>query len=124
MPLMKKPEGTWTVLVKGQGKARLKAVVESRPYLICDAEWIDEEVEITPPNRFLLHRFTTLIHNWLQQNVVEDHQRNVIMNNIKSTQAIMECLVMCMVEDPDVRQRFLEIDNADERAHFLQRIFT
>ena len=110
--------------MKGKGKARLRKVHEtSKPYLICDAELIEDIADITPPHRFALNRFKGVLSKWLEANIKEEKQRSVIMANIRSPQAFLECFAMCLVQDPDVRQVFLELNSSDERVLFLQKLY-
>lgn len=122
--LVRREDGSLVVQMKGKGKARLRQIVETEhPFLVCDAEKVDEVPEITPPHRFLLNRFKGLLGKWLDQNIDDEKQRALIQSNIRETQALLECCAMCLIKDPDVRQSFLELDSADERVKFLQKLF-
>jgi Lon protease-like protein len=122
--MIRREDGSMVVQMKGRGKARLRTLKdEGKPYLVAVADKVDEVLEITPPNRFALNRFKSLLGKWLEQNIEDEKQRTLILSNIRATHALLECCAMCLVKDPDARQSFLELDSADERVKFLQKLF-
>lgn len=116
-------DGTMVIVLQGQGKARLLEVVQEKPYLICQAERIDERESIEDEQRFALNRLERLLERWMDENVPDAEQRESLRRSLVTPQSRLETLAMCRVPDADVRQAILEIDDLNERVRFMKFLF-
>ncbi len=120
---VRREDGSRVILLQGRGKARLRRVLQKEPYLICLADVVEEVADVTPSNRFALNRYKGMVFKWLESNIQDEKQRSVIVGNLRSTQALLECFAMSLIRDADIRQTFLELNSSDERVLFLNGIY-
>jgi ATP-dependent Lon protease len=82
--------GTLLVFLQGQGKVRLGKVLDKGfPFIVCEAEVINENVEISPAmavNLGSLHRGLT---RWINSHIPDPSQRDLFLKNIKRPEEVV-----------------------------------
>lgn len=115
-----RPDGTLLILLPGNGKARLGPLVDdSRPYLICEAEKIEEDFTISPEQSASYLVLQKLLLSWLQNNIPDSRAREEFRRHLRSPEQVVGCVASYLVADPDLQQLILESNQLDEKINLL-----
>lgn len=118
-----RPDGTFFILLPGQGKAKLQKVLDdSRPYLVCEAEILPEDSVITEQQSHSFIILQKLLLSWLQNNIHDDRARDEFRRHLRTPEQIIGCVANYLVVDPDLQQWILELDRLDEKVRVLSGI--
>ncbi|MBX2995017.1 MAG: LON peptidase substrate-binding domain-containing protein [Bdellovibrionaceae bacterium] len=115
-----RPDGTLLILLPGNGKAKLGRLLDdSLPYLVCEAEKIEEDMTIsneTSPSYVVLQK---LLLNWLQNNIPDSRAREEFRRHLKTPEQVVGCVAAYLVADPDMQQMILEENLLEEKINLL-----
>jgi ATP-dependent Lon protease len=113
-------DGTMLILLPGNGKAKLgKLIDDSQPYLICEAERIDEDLTISPSGSASYLVLQKLLLAWLQNNIPDSRAREEFRRHLKTPEQVVGCVAAYLVADPDLQQLILEANMLEEKINLL-----
>lgn len=116
--------GTLLVFLQGEGKARLGAVKSSsNPYLICEAQAIEEIVTIQSGREHQIAVLNKILARWIHTHIPDHIQREVFMKNMNGPQEIVGAFSSYLIRDYDLQQMVLEFDDINDKVNFLYRLF-
>lgn len=123
MVLEKRDDDSMLVLLQSKGKVRLKETRDlSRPYLVCDAEIIPEQTQVSPKEQPQLELITRVFRNWVQAHLEDPSAREHFVKNVVNPQEIVGCFASFLVSDPDLQQLLLEMDDIDEKISMIVKV--
>lgn len=115
--------GTILIFLTGLGKVRLGNVVASdTPYMVVEAEVQTETVEVREENKVALHHLLMILSRWIQLHIPDLEQQTIFMKSLTGPQEIVGAFSSYLVRDFDLQQTVLEIDDINEKIHFLHRL--
>ncbi|MCM2282683.1 MAG: LON peptidase substrate-binding domain-containing protein [Bdellovibrionaceae bacterium] len=113
-------DGMLLVLVEAMGKVRIHhREVTDKPYMVCEAEWVDEVNALEPENIFLMNRMSKEFVRWLEANVGDRDQLAIFLSQLKSPHEKINYLCSLMIHDAETQQRLLEADDINDRLRVI-----
>lgn len=121
----RRPDGTLIVFIEGQGKARLGKVVDrQKPYIVCEAEKIEENHEIRPevfPMFLAVHK---VMIEWMNSHIMDERSREQFVQYIRSPEQVIGCYASYLIVDSDIQQMILDSDDINEKIQMISRIIS
>jgi ATP-dependent Lon protease len=115
-----RPDGTFLILLPGIGKARLGPLLDdSRPYLVVEAEKIEENLSLSPEISASYLTLQKLLLSWLQNHIPDSRAREQFRQHLKTPEQVVGCVASYLVSDPDLQQLVLEADKIDDKVNLL-----
>lgn len=119
--LEKRSDGSMLVFLQGHAKVQLGKVIDSAtPYIVCDAELIVEDQELTDSAAVDLNMIRKIFLNWVENFVQEPRTRDQFKTLLQSPQEIIGCAVSYMISDPDLQQWVLEENNLSKKISLVK----
>ncbi len=116
--------GSLLIFIRGAGKVRIGPAKSSNsPFLVCEAEVINENKNLTSKSQRHLESLMRLLTRWVNFNIPDPRQRQVFLSNITQPEEILGCFADFMVRDSDFRQLILECDDLNQKVNTLHRLF-
>lgn len=123
--LEQRMDGTLLVLIPGEGKAEINHVSDNtRPYLVVNAERIDEEIELNESHgvHYLnLHRFLV---TWIGRHITDKSTQEQFIKGLRGPQEVVGAAVSYLVRDPDLQQLILETNDINEKLDLISGILS
>lgn len=115
--------GTLLVFLQGQGKVRLGKVLDrGAPYIVCDAEILPENNELSLERSTELESLYKSLSRWIHTHIPDPGQREIFMKNLKRPEEVVGSFASYLVRDYDMQQIILELDDINEKVQFLHRL--
>jgi ATP-dependent Lon protease len=115
--------GTVLVFLQGAGKVRLGRVLErGTPYMVVEAEQIDEVVALRPENAPSLEHLLKIITRWIHNHIPDPQQQEIFMKSLSGPEEIVGAFASYLVRDYDLQQMALEFNDINEKIQFLHRL--
>lgn len=127
LPLIveRKADGSLVVFIEGTGKAKLGKVVDrKKPYIVCEAEKIEENHEINPeifPKFLAVHR---IMIDWMNSHISDDRSRDQFIHYIRSPEQVIGCYASYLIVDTDTQQMILDSNDINEKIQLISRIIS
>jgi ATP-dependent Lon protease len=115
--------GTLLVFLQGAGKVRLGKVLDrGTPYMILDAQKVDENTEVQPHNREALDHLLKILTRWIHSHIPDRQQQEIFMKSLAGPEEIVGAFSSYLVRDYDLQQMALEFNDINEKISFLHRL--
>jgi Lon protease-like protein len=111
------------ILVQGRAKVRTAAVVQEKPYIVCEAEVIPEERQLAAGNRPLVAAVTRRISRWVEAHVPAEDDRAYIRERMGDPAMLCELAATLALKDASLKQLLLETDDVNVRLAMLRALF-
>ena len=117
--VLKLPDGTLSILMRGKRRLRRVAYTQCLPYLRVQTEVIPEELEVTLALEALRRAVLTLFEKCVKLSSVLGEDIYIAAMNIDQPGAMVDFIVSSLEVPVPIRQNILETFNVEER---LQRV--
>ena len=97
-------------------------MVSEKPVLTCRALLIEENDRVDEENRFRFNRLKKNLQEWIKHNIKEDYYKQVLLQNLRSPQQIVESLSMLLVKEAEKRQGVLETNDINDKIEYITKI--
>ncbi len=115
--------GTILIFLQGQGKVRLKQVLDrSAPYMICEAEIIAENLQVKEEHQSTLDLLRKILTKWIQNHIPDPGQRDVFLKSINEPEEVVGAFASYLVRDYDLQQMVMDFNDINEKIEFLFRL--
>lgn len=115
--------GTLLVFLQGAGKVRLGKVLDrGAPYLVVEAEKVEEEVQVTPENKSALDHLLKILTRWIHTHIPDQQQQEIFMKSLIGPEEIVGAFASYLIRDYDLQQMTLEFSDINEKIKFLHRL--
>lgn len=116
--------GSLLIFLRGQGKARLGAVKNSKtPYIICEATEIQENNVVDTSQLKALENLHRVLLRWVDKHIPDQIQREIFIKSLSGSVETIGAFAAYMVRDYDLQQMVLEYNDINEKIEFLHRLF-
>lgn len=119
----RKKNGSIVVFIEGQGKVQLGKVSHmDKPYIVCQAERIEENHEIHQeifPLFLVLHK---IMVQWLNIHISDEHSREQFLNYVMTPEKVIGCFVSYIISDIDIQQMLLDSNDINEKIELISSI--
>lgn len=117
-------DGSVFVIIHGIGKCSLEYVLQQVPYLICEANVIeDTESKSLKLPRGNIHRLKRILQNWLNENIDDEIYLKALMGELSEIDQIINHICAFMVKDRETKQILLETYSLSERIKIINALF-
>lgn len=114
---------TSLVFIQSEGKVRLgKVLPKDVPYIVCESEVIDENMELEVRAQKELLTLLKMLKQWVGLHIPDPEQRSMFMRSIQAPEEIVGGFASFLVRDNDAQQVILELNDLNEKIHFLNRL--
>jgi Lon protease-like protein len=120
--LERRDDGTMVILVKGLSRVKLGRVIQSSPYILCEAETLKDRVEISDENQFFLNRLRMILLAHLEDSSLDEDQRDLVASQLDDPAFLVETYVGHQIESAELKQSILELNDINERIRILRPI--
>jgi Lon protease-like protein len=120
--LERRDDGTMVILVKGLSRVKLGKVLQSVPYILCEAETLKDEIDISEDNQFFLNRLRMILISLLEDAPLDDEQRDLIAGQLDDPSYLLETYVAYQIESAELKQSILELNDINDRIRILRPI--
>jgi Lon protease-like protein len=120
--LRENADGSMLILLEGIAKVELGEVVQESPFIICNAYVVEENDSVQAQNRFRFNRLRKNLEEWIRENIKEDYYRQVLLQNLRSPQQIVESLSMLLIKESTKRQEVLETNDINQKIEFMTKL--
>jgi Lon protease-like protein len=118
--IQKSEDGTMVIMLPGEHKGRITKIVKTdTPYIVAEYEMLEEELKLNSENILLLRRLTTKLSKWIDENMRMPGQKEAILGQLNEPCRVVGLYCEFIIDDPCVKQKVLEIDDVNEKIHFL-----
>ncbi len=121
----RRPNNTVLVFLPGQGKVKLGRQIQPAdcPYLICEAEIIQEDLNLDDElkNKYLI--LSQLLAKWVQKHIPDHKQQEIFIKNLKGPQEVIGSFAAYLIRDYDLQYEMMEIFSLNEQIKYLFRLF-
>lgn len=115
--------GTLLIFLRGDGRLRLGPVIDdSKPYLICEAELLEEDLNVDHKMNLKLKILHDILLRWIDNHIPDAAQREIFIHSLASPKEIVGAFSSYLVKDYDLQQVCLELATYNEKIEFLSRI--
>lgn len=118
----RREDGAMIVLLEGVGKVRLGKVIEEDPYIVCEAEWVEESDELSPGLRFKLARIERELVAWADENIKDQGEGHRFKDSLTNPSISIQAGCLLLVDDISQQQKLLDLSSNDERLLSLLQI--
>ncbi|OUR96388.1 hypothetical protein A9Q84_08530 [Halobacteriovorax marinus] len=113
-------DGSVIIMLPGEYKGRITKVLKSdTPYIICEYEKIEEVQKLRNENILLLRNLQLELEEWISKSIDLTDQRDILRTELSEAGRIVGLYTEFIVMNPEARQKVLEMDNINEKIHFL-----
>lgn len=117
-----RPDGTRVILVRGTSRVRLVAILQEKPFLICQVEPLLDQDSLQPGNLFFLQRLKQGLAQWAEETLPDADSRVAFQAGLENAQKVVELYSHYRVQDVDLRQEILQISDINRRIDVLRRV--
>ncbi|GAB4019654.1 MAG: hypothetical protein Fur0010_21860 [Bdellovibrio sp.] len=117
------PDGSLKVLVRGISRVQLRDIKQNIPYLIFDAEILNDvhnNEQSYKSNR--IERLTNILDQWVHDFIPDSLERESFYHNLRGTKDIVDYVSMFLIQDRELRQLILENNSLVERIQILDSL--
>jgi Lon protease-like protein len=115
--------GTVLVFLQGTGKVRLGKVLDrSTPYMVVEAEKIDEVTEVAAGNKSALEHLMKILTRWIHSHIPDQQQQEIFMKSLTGPEEIVGAFASYLIRDYDLQQMALEYNDINDKIQFLHRL--
>ncbi len=117
-------DGSIFVIFHGIGKCSLRDIHQHVPYLVCEADLIQDTQEgfIELP-KGTLSRLTKLLTKWLVENIDDQVYLEAIKSELNQIDRVVSHICAFMIKDRDLKQILLETYSLGERIRIIDALF-
>lgn len=118
-------DGSVFVIFHGFAKCSLHDVYQHMPYLVCDAEIINDldGHQITRFPQGTLTRLSKLLGRWLRENIEDEIYLQAVLSELTQLDQIVSHIAAFMVKDRELKQILLETYSLGERVQIIDALF-
>ncbi|PIP96755.1 MAG: hypothetical protein COW00_17035 [Bdellovibrio sp. CG12_big_fil_rev_8_21_14_0_65_39_13] len=117
------PDGSLKVLVRGLARVRLKDIKQNIPYMIFDAEAIqDFALDESFDSEGKIERLSKILDQWVLDFIPDSLERDSFYHNLVDTKHIVDYVCMFLIQDRELRQLLLENMSLIERIQMLDTL--
>lgn len=117
-----RPNGTMLVFVQGIGKCRLGNVKSAQPFVVCEAEVIQENSSVDAKSLKQLEKLQKILTRWISTHITDAHQRELFLKNLEGAEEVVGAFASYLVRDYDLQQLVLEFSTMTEKIDYLFRL--
>jgi len=118
--ISKGDDGSMIIMLPGEFKGRITKVLKSdTPYIICEYEKIVEDEKLRSENILLLRNLQLELESWVLNSVKIPDQREILRTELSEPARIVGFYTEFVVQEPSLRQEVLELNDINEKIHFL-----
>lgn len=118
--ILENSDGSMIIMLPGEYKGRITKVLKTdTPYIVCEYEEIIEKEKLRSENILLLRNLQYELESWVLNSVKIPDQREILRTELSEPVRIVGLYTEFIVQEPSTRQRVLEIDDINEKIHFL-----
>lgn len=115
--------GTMLVFLQGVGKVVLGKVLDrGTPYLVVEAEKLEEKVTVEPVNQSALDHLLKILTRWIHTHIPDLQQRDIFMKSLQGPEEIVGAFASYLIRDYDLQQMALEFNDINDKVAFLHRL--
>jgi len=115
--------GSMVIFLEGKGKAKLGAtVLTDAPYIICEAEPLTENMQISTQMQGTLMMAQKVMVQWMYQHIADANSRDQFLRYVQTPEQVIGCFASYLVRDPDLQQVILESDDINEKIGIISRL--
>lgn len=115
------PDGHSDILVHGNQRVRLEGVIRNEPYLLMEAERLENPTVIESHLKWSLDELKTLIQTWIFFHPDLPDYMSMIFDGFKGYGELTDFFVFHFMKKVEDQQRYLDCPNPLERAEWLAR---
>lgn len=115
-------DGSIKILIRGITRARLGNVTQNLPYLIFEAEELNDVAESFTFNQEDVSRLSEILTRWLGRNIVDSVDRDTFLQSLSSVYHVVDYTCMFLIHNPEMRQMLLESQSLAERIQVLNSL--
>lgn len=121
----RRADGSALVFVAGAGKVKLGKEIQSNesPYIICEAETINEDLVLDDDLKNKYMTLSQLLVQWVQKHISDHRQREIFIRNLTGPQEIIGSFAAYLIRDYDLQYEMMEIFSLNEQIKYLYRLF-
>ncbi len=121
--LEQRMDGTLLVLIPGEGKAEINHVSDAtRPYLVVNAERIDENLELSESHGIAYLNLHRLLVTWIGRHITDKTTQEHFIGGLKSPLEVVGAAVAYLIRDPDMQQLILETNDINQKLDLISGI--
>ena len=118
--IQKSEDGTMVIMLPGEFKGKITKIIETDgPYIVGEFEKVEEELKLDSANILLLRRITTKLSKWIDENMSMPMQKDTLLGHLNEPSRVVGLFCEFIIKEPCVRQKVLEMDDINEKIHFL-----
>lgn len=115
--------GTLLVFIQSEGKVKLGPLKSSStPYLILEAEKIEENSLITGEYQKQVQLLNQILARWIHNHIPDPEQKRLFLSSLTGPQEIVGAFATYLVRDYDLQQMLLELNDINEKVKILYRL--
>lgn len=123
--LEQRMDGTLLVLIPGEGKAEINHVSDSsRPYLVVNAERIDENHELKESYGITYLNLHRLLVTWIGRHITDKSTQEQFVQSLKGPSEVVGAAVAYLIRDPDMQQLILETNDINNKLDLISGIMS
>jgi ATP-dependent Lon protease len=122
MPLVieERDDGTMLIFLQSIGKVRLgKVSAPGAPYIICNAEKLEEAAQIRPENTGLYMTLQKILIQWIHQHIPDENNRQQFLKQVQTPTEVVGTVCGYLIADQDMQQLILEASDINEKIQLL-----
>lgn len=113
----------YTVLVEGDVRVHLLIQIKSKPFPVYQVEaFHDQKNDNIIALNNLVERLQLIFHNWIERRPIGASEKETIIQNIKSTQSLINYLSLLVIKDIELKSIFLESILLSERIQMMNSL--
>jgi len=115
--------GTVLIFLQGTGKVHLGKVLDrSTPYMVVEAEKIEEVTQVTANNKSPLEHLMKILTRWIYSHIPDQQQQEIFMKSLTGPEEIVGAFASYLIRDYDLQQMALEYNDINDKIQFLHRL--
>ncbi len=115
-------DGSMVIFLKGLGKARLGKVLGGTPYIICEAEKLEENHEMSPSCTESFFMAQKVMIQWMNNHIQDPYARSQFLTYVRTPEQVVGCYASYLLADHDIQQLILECDDINEKINLISRL--
>jgi uncharacterized protein len=117
-------DGSIGVQIKSENlKVQINESVQNIPYLKCRSNIIEEVDDLNLLKDEIVIRLENLLNCWLRFNVHDEIERSRLKRHITTLKQTIDYICFFVIQDPELKQIYLEMNSYFEKATMLDLIF-
>ena len=114
---LKMPDGTTTVIIQGNRRFRMGAVLSQDPYLLAEVDLLDDIIPVYSQEfNALIESIRDVSRGIIKLSPQMPQEANTLLNNISNPSYLIHFIISNMNVDVNKKQELLETDDLHERA--------